>query len=141
MKKIIFILLIGFAFSCETKNEPSMKRYELRQLVKEEKTTKNSSGSFFFVVGEYRNSEKKELVVRVFANTEIGFRYFEIPLRKIIIRIDNSIPKPYLQFYDRIDIEDDLYFFITCTFCGKYDGIYLICPEKYLPEQLLPINL
>lgn len=135
MKKLIFILLMSFAFSLSAE---TTKRYELRQLLKDEKITRTSSVGFFFVVGEYKSSETKKLVVKLIAKTELGYEYFEIPFDLIVIKIDNSIRNPYLEFYHE---HGNLRRLIVCRFCTKSDKVYLVLPEKYLPEKLVPITL
>lgn len=141
MKKILILLIVLLFASCETIITKDLKssKFELRQLIKATETTKSTSGYYFFVVAGYNSNEEKETYVKVFAKVENRFRLIEIPIKDLRINIDNSLKKPtlFIEYRDQNIYEDEK--LISSDYINK---IYVInCPEVYLPERLLPINL
>lgn len=147
MKKILILLLIWFGISCEDRyNRYHDETYRIRQLVKSKDTTKHASGSFFLITGGYSSTEKTELKVNMFIETKDGFKMVSINLSTVIVRIDNSIDKPYLRVTywnsNPRSIADSIY---DAEVWGDSSfnktKIIIHCPEKYLPERLLPLEL
>jgi hypothetical protein len=141
MKYFIFILLTLSLLSCE---EPiksfKSKPIKLRQLVTNTEKHSYESGSFFLIGGSYHKSDYEETSVKVFGRVDGYYRLIEMDINDIRINIDNSINKPniVIQYYSEIKVSDSYLLSHKCY----YDPIYLInCPEKYLPEKLLPIEL
>jgi hypothetical protein len=142
MKKL-FILITAVVFtSCAKKEEDSYKArktsvLELRQLVNKTETTKNTYGSFFLVMGSVQSNESTESYVKVFAKVDGYFRVITIPIDKLRVNIDNTLEKPNLVItYSDRELTD------SCVVEESYNNKFIIsCPEKYLPENLLPIEL
>jgi hypothetical protein len=144
MKKLIGLavtmILVLFS-SCDeivTKDLKSSK-FELRQLVKQTDTRKSTSGFYFLIAANYGSSEEKVTTINVFAKVEGRFRLIVIPIEDIRINIDNSIKKPnvVIEYREASKLGDEE--LVNSEYQKK---IYLInCPEVYLPERLLPINL
>lgn len=143
---IFFFSLITF-FACK-KDEPydpdleyirrETSNFELRQLIQKETTTTNSHGSYFLIGGSYNSETKHEEWVKVFAKVDTTYRLISIPLNDIRINVDNNLITPSLKIsYVKFKLTDNDVVDYPYT-----DKLYIIsCPEKYLPEKLLPINL
>lgn len=142
MKKIIFITLMLISlFSCdirEPKNYKTDKIY-LRQLVKVDKVTKEVSGSYFLVIGSGSYQERTETKIKLMGKVNGYYRLIEFDFVDVRIKIDNSIEDPYLvikyQSYDKLKTNELINENWYTT------GYVIVCPEKYLPERLLPISL
>lgn len=145
MRKILLILPLLFFVYCKPKNGPDgyvkdrqTSLLELRQLVNSKEETHQSSGSFFFVIGGYNSSSSVEISVKVFAKVDGFYRVINIPIEKLRVNIDNSLEKPNLIVtYYNSKLSDS-----NVLDSGWAVQTYIInCPEKYLPEKLLPIEL
>ena len=125
----------GSSLSSDRKTEPLY----LRQLVKSNKVQTSSGGSFFLIAGSYSSETESKPVVQVMAKVEGEYRFLEMEMEKIRIKIDSTCKIPYiiLNYYDQ-----------------EYSASYLIdhpkwnirsytvvCSEELLPEKLLPIEL
>lgn len=141
MKKIlILIFLMGIFISCEEKGRISTTKMELRQLISKEVTTKNSNGFYFVIIGSYSSDESKYELIKMFVKVDnTYYKLLKLNLEDVNVVIDNKISKPYLiitteSFSYKTDKE-------ILKYIGYGDEIYLHCPEKYLPEKLLNIEL
>jgi hypothetical protein len=128
-------------FSCdirEPKNYKTDKIY-LRQLVKVDKVTKEVSGSYFLVIGSGSYQERTETKIKLMGKVNGYYRLIEFDFVDVRIKIDNSIEDPYLvikyQSYDKLKTNELINENWYTT------GYVIVCPEKYLPERLLPISL
>jgi len=135
MKFIIVILfVIIYLPSCDKHDE--YINCELRQLVSSEKTSEHASAFFVLGFGAYDESKEQVQTIECFAKIKGVYVYKKFPLTRVSINIDNSIMKPtMILHYQRIYIES-----------GPNDDVNLYevtinCPERYLPEKLLPIEL
>jgi len=140
---IILLLFLVFGFVNCRKIEPSQRSriLELRQLSKKEVKSKSMQGGLFFGVGGFSSSEKQELYINTIVKTESGFQYFKIPLSKIRINIDNKLEKPFLEMIVDFHAIDDSSEENIYKGDWRYEKVIIHCPEKYLPERLLPIEL
>jgi hypothetical protein len=142
MKKILLlILLIGILTSCqETNGTASTTKMELRQLVSKEITTKNSSGSFFLITGGYSSNERQQDIIKMFVKVDNNYyKLLKLNLEDVNVVIDNKISKPYLIVTEESNYKESDARILR--YIGYGDMIYLYCPEKYLPEKLLNIEL
>jgi hypothetical protein len=142
MKKIIFIgLMLISLFSCDSgyKNYKTDKIY-LRQLVKVDKVTKEASGSYFLVVGSGSYEERTETKIKLMGKVNGYYRLIEFDFVDVRIKVDNSIKNPYLiikyQSNNKLTTNE-----ILNNDNWYTTGYVIVCPEKYLPERLLPISL
>ena len=142
MKKIIFIgLMLISLFSCDSgyKNYKTDKIY-LRQLVKVDKVTKEASGSYFLVVGSGSYEERTETKIKLMGQVNGYYRLIEFDFVDVRIKVDNSIKNPYLiikyQSNNKLTTNE-----ILNNDNWYPTGYVIVCPEKYLPESLLPISL
>lgn len=73
--------------------------HELRRFNVKDKTTTESSGVFFLLIGGFNSKTITETTVRFyFLNYGKEYQFMELPLNKINIKIDNSIQSPYIKF-------------------------------------------
>ena len=126
---LLLLLLGGLFTSCDEEKSTSTTKMELRQLINKEETQKHSGGSYFIIVASYSSSETKQDVVKMFVKVDNS--YYQM------LKLD--LEKPYLivkdtYFTQRTDAE-------IIRFIEYSEQIFLHCPEKYLPEKLLSINL
>lgn len=148
MKKLTLLMLAMVIFiiaSCrDSGNDTSYyksSKLPLRQLVQQTEKTKTSYASYFLIAGSYSSREETKIVVRAFANVNGRFRLLEMPLSDIRIKIDNSIVSPYIivEFNTTTPGNNSTEELLNTGWISK---VYVInCPEKYLPEKLLPIGL
>jgi hypothetical protein len=142
MKKVfLLIFLLGIFVSChETNGIVSTTKMELRQLVSKEVITKNSSGFFFVIMGGYSSSEQRQDVIKMFVKVDNSYyKLLKLNLEDVNVIIDNKISKPYLivvKSSNWKETDEEILQYI-----GYAHKIYLHCPEKYLPEKLLSIEL
>ena len=136
---VLFTLLFT-VISCEAKSDKKFKteHIELRQLIQKTTNTQNSYASYFLIVGSFSSETQEEVNVNVFAKIDNRYRLIKIPIEDLRIVIDNNLSKPniVIEYESANKIHnDDLVSQI------HLDKIYVIyCPEKYLPEKLLPIG-
>lgn len=139
---LLLILIIGFFTSCEQTRTISTTKMELRQLVNKEETQKHSNGSYFIIVANYSSSETKQDVIKMFVKVDNSYyQMLKLDLEKVKVVIDNNIEKPYLivkkdSFSHTKSTDAEILYFVEYN-----DRVFLHCPEKYLPEKLLSINL
>jgi len=69
------------------------------------------------------------------------YRLIEFDFNDARIKIDNSINKPYLYLKYTGSEKVPLGELITNPNWFLVTSYVIVCPEKYLPEKLLPINL
>lgn len=75
----------------------------------------------------------------MFAKVDGYFRVVNIPIENVRVNINNNIDKPTLQIYYT---EEKLTGSNLLDNHGYNINYYIInCPERYLPEKLLPIEL
>ena len=126
----------GSSLSSERKTEPLY----LRQLVKSNKAETSSGGSFFLIAGSYSSKTEEKPVVQVMAKVKGDYRFLEMEMEKIRIRIDSTCKTPYiiLNYYDTEEY--------TPSYLLDYPKLNIrtytiVCSEELLPEKLLPIEL
>lgn len=126
----------GSSLSSDRKTEPLY----LRQLVKSNKVETSSGGSFFLIAGSYSSDTKEKPVVQVMANVEGEYRFLEMEMKKIRIRIDSTCKVPYiiLNYYDTEECSISQLLRHSDWYVNSYT---VVCSEELLPEKLLPIEL
>jgi hypothetical protein len=118
----------------KTKNIP------LRQLVKTDEVTKESRGSYFLISGSYSSSESVSTKIKLIGKVNGLYRLIEFNFNDARIKIDNSLTKPHLYIkytsygkHSTSALLDDKWYDIN--------SFVIVCPEKYLPEKLLSIEI
>lgn len=142
--RTLFLVLTAFILILSACKHVEVKQYKtnkllLRQLVKKDKIEKSERGSFFLIAGRYNNTTTEETIVKVFALVDGRYRYIEFGIEDIRIQIDNSIITPFLiiesKSIEKYSDEEAI------NYCCNNKVYVIHCPEKYLPEKLLPIEL
>ena len=67
------------------------------------------------------------------------YRMIEFNFEDVRIKIDNTIDNPYLYIKYYNDEEVSIPYLLNEYY--YINSFVIVCPEKYLPEQLLPISL
>ena len=152
MKNILLgaLLILMLIIGCESPKAPKSynitDKLELRQLVSDKDEVISSRGSFFLIAGSYLSDKSYKETVKVFAKVDGSYRFIEADLKQIRVHILDSLDKPYIrleltdegegnntEIIDRVGI--DL----------KHDWndylLHIYCSSKYLPENLIPINI
>lgn len=144
MKNLIYIILLVLGlFSCD-RIVPQNKYYKtkniyLRQLVKTDEVTKSGSASYFLVMGSASYDERVETKIKLMGKVGGFYRMIEFNFEDVRIKIDNTIDKPYLYIKYYNDEEVSIPYLLNEYY--YINSFVIVCPEKYLPEQLLPISL
>lgn len=144
MKKLIVILVVVLFSSCKLEESEEYKYrqtsvLELRQLVNKVETNKETFGSYFLIGGSISSKESTDVYVKVFAKVDGYFRVINIPIKELRVNINNKLVKPTLVIKYWDEKLTDSYVLDYRSYSIEY---YIInCPEKYLPENLLPIKL
>jgi hypothetical protein len=142
MKKLLGLFVMLFLFSCDApvdKIYHSDKIY-LRQLVNTTVSETYTHGSFFLVAGSITSESTTETVIKLMGKIDDEYRFIQFDFERARIKIDNSVKTPYIVLNyknDReISIDEQLknmnWYGVTVT---------IVCPEQYLPEKLLPIQI
>jgi hypothetical protein len=143
----LILLLIGCMENSPHIEPPvQIQNYEIRQIIKSVRTVKesNSSGSYFIVAASYSSSgtERVETRVNMFINGGNGFQFVSIDLENIRIKIDNTLTKPHLSIKTKFSWLPELSELIRIhRVRPEMFTITIHCPEKFLPERLLPLGL
>jgi hypothetical protein len=150
MKNIILSIFVCLSFvACD---DPYQDFYEvtsplkLRQLVNLTETEKSSNGSAFVFFATYHSEEKNVDYVKVFADVDGSYRFLEIPLQKIRVRLDSTVTTPYIEIHYYYNSYKKLNF-TNSNICDNNNYWFtiqdytIVCSEQYLPERLLPIDV
>jgi len=122
---------------------------KLRQLSNVSETEKSADGSAFLFFASYHSEERNADYVKVFAEVDGEYRFLEIPMEGV--KIDSTVKVPYVQIdYTYSDFKKHQYSNTQVCEAINPRNIYarvdivkyvIICPEQYLPERLLPIDV
>lgn len=143
-QQLIGIFLCLFIVcGCEIPRYKNYKtnKFMLRQLVKETNVEKESFTSFFLVGSTHSESSEYRTTVKVFAKVGYTYRFIEMDIENIRIILNNNIKTPYIRikYRSKLKFSDNKLIDYEDWYLHKTYLIY--CPEKYLPEKLLPIEL
>jgi hypothetical protein len=142
MKKLLGLFVVLFMIGCQplpAEKEQHSEKIYLRQLVNREITETHTSGMFFLVAGSMSSDTETSTVVKLMGKVRDEYRFMQFDFEKVRIKIDNKVTTPYivLNYTDREVIETDK----LLKYTGYLDSVTIVCPEQYLPERLLPIQL
>jgi hypothetical protein len=142
MKKVLVLLMLGFLIGCQgippDKDLHSEKIY-LRQLVNRNVTETHTSGMFFLVAGSMSSDTETSTVVKLMGEVKGEYRFMQFDFTKVRIRIDNKVTTPYIVLnYNNRDVVETDY---LLKYPYYIESITIVCPEQYLPEKLLPIQI
>jgi hypothetical protein len=141
MKKLLLLFVALFMIGCqprEYKDYHSDKIY-LRQLVNRDVTETHTSGSFFLIAGSVSSESETSTVVKLMGKVKDEYRFMQFDFEKVKIKIDNKVTTPYIMLNYRETYEVDMSYLLK--YPGYIDSITIVCPEQYLPERLLPIQI
>jgi hypothetical protein len=141
MKRTLWLLAVLLMVGCD---RPVYKKYHsdriyLRQLVNKDITETHTSGSFFLIAGSINSKSETSTVVKLMGEVNGEYRFMQFDFEKVRIKIDNKVTTPYivLNYSESYEVEIDY----LLEYTGYLDNITIVCPEQYLPERLLPIQL
>jgi hypothetical protein len=142
MRKIMLVIIIGLMFiGCDKRvyKQYHTNRIYLRQLVNRDVVETHTSGSFFLVAGSVNSDTQTNTVVKLMGEVDGEYRFIQFDFEKVRIKIDNKVTTPYivLNYSESYEVEIDY----LLEYTGYLDNITIVCPEQYLPERLLPIQL
>ena len=140
MKKLLGLLVGLFLISCGPDyTDRHTDKIQLRQLVNKELTETHTSGAFFLVAGSVNSDSETKTVVKLMGEVNGEYRFMQFDFEKVRIKIDNSVKTPYviLNYRDNHDISIDS----LLEYSWALKSVTIVCPEQYLPEKLLPIQL
>jgi hypothetical protein len=141
MKKLLGLLMLGFLFGCQPIEYKDLhsERIYLRQLVNRDVTETHTSGSFFLIAASINSESQTNTVVKLMGEVNGEYRFMQFDFTKVRIKIDNKVTIPYivLNYNRREKVETDF----LLEYYGYINSITIVCPEQYLPEKLLPIQI
>lgn len=140
MKKLLGLLVGLFLIGCgPVSTDRHTDKIQLRQLVNKELTETHTSGAFFLVAGSVSSDSETKTVVKLMGEVNGEYRFMQFDFEKVRIKIDNSIKTPYviLNYRDNHDISIDS----LLEYSWALKSVTIVCPEQYLPEKLLPIQI
>lgn len=111
----------------------------LRQLVNRDITETHTSAAFFLIAGSMSSDSETQTVIKVMGDVKGEFRFMQFDFEKVRIKIDNNVKTPYIVL-NYVNDQD-----YTIDYLLEYDyyvkSVTIVCPEQYLPEKLLPIQI
>jgi hypothetical protein len=141
MKKLLLLFALLLMIGCdrvEYKDYHTDKIY-LRQLVNRDVTEIHTSGSFFLIAGSVSSESETSTVVKLMGEVNGEYRFMQFDFEKVRIKIDNKVTTPYIMLNYRDTSETSVDYLLKFPY---YIGsITIVCPEQYLPERLLPIQI
>jgi hypothetical protein len=141
MKKLLLLFVVLLMVGCdrvEYKDYHTDKIY-LRQLVNRDVTETRTSGSFFLIAGSVSSESVTSTVVKLMGEVNGEYRFMQFDFEKVRIKIDNKVTTPYIMLNYRDTSETSVDYLLKFPY---YIGsVTIVCPEQYLPERLLPIQI
>jgi hypothetical protein len=141
MKKVLGLLVVLFMIGCqpiEYKDLHSDKIY-LRQLVNRDITQTHTSGSFFLIAGSVNSNTETNTVVKLMGDVNGEYRFMQFDFEKVRIKIDNKVTTPYIVLNYRDTSKMSMDYLLKYQY--YIESVTIVCPEQYLPERLLPIQI
>jgi hypothetical protein len=141
MKKLLLLLVGLFLIGC---NMSVYKVYHtdkiyLRQLVNRDITETHTSAAFFLVAGSVSSESETSTVVKVMGDVNGEYRFMQFDFEKVRIKIDNKVTTPYIVLNYVDDEVKSVDYLLEYNYNVK--SVTIVCPEQYLPEKLLPIQI
>ena len=134
--------MLGFLIGCQgipPDKDLHSEKINLRQLVNRDVTETHTSGSFFLIAGSVNSESETNTVVKLMGEVNGEYRFMQFDFTKVRIKIDNKVTTPYivLNYSNQDDVETDY----LLKYPYYIESITIVCPEQYLPEKLLPIQI
>lgn len=142
MKKLLGLLVGIFLIGCQPipqDKDLHSEKIHLRQLVNRDVTETHTYGSFFLIAGSVSSDTETNTVVKLMGEVNGEYRFMQFDFEKVRIRIDNNVKTPYivLNYRETYDVGIDY----LLKYPYYVDSVTIVCPEQYLPEKLLPIQI
>lgn len=115
------------------------KHIPLRQLVQKDEVEKQANASYFLISASADYSEERQTVIKVFGKVGGTYRLIEFNIEDLRIRVDDKIDKPYIYLKYSYPKPINITWLLNEPY--NIDVYVLVCPNKYLPEKLLPIEI
>jgi hypothetical protein len=141
MKKLLLLFSLLLMIGCdrvEYKNYHTDRIY-LRQLVNRDVTETHTSGAFFLIAGSVSSESVTSTVVKLMGEVNGEYRFMQFDFEKVRIKIDNKVTTPYIVLNYRKTSEMSINYLLEYGYYVK--SVTIVCPEQYLPEKLLPIQI
>lgn len=141
MKKLLLLFSLLLMIGCdrvEYKNYHTDRIY-LRQLVNRDVTETHTSAAFFLIAGSMSSESETSTVVKLMGEVDGEYRFMQFDFEKVRIKIDNKVTTPYIVLNYRETSEMSMDYLLEYDYYVK--SVTIVCPEQYLPEKLLPIQL
>ena len=142
---VLAISMVGCNLEIINQESGPMK---LRQLANVTETEKSSGGTFVLFFATYHSQEKDMDFIKVFAEVDGLYRFIEIPMELVKVKIDNSVATPYVQIRYSFNgtgpiWRSNTYIIENVEYAGRLNltDYVITCPEQYLPERLLEIDI
>jgi hypothetical protein len=141
MKKLLLLFAVLLMVGCQPKKykEYHSDRIYLRQLVNKDVTETHTYGSFFLVAGSMSSESETSTVVKLMGEVNGEYRFMQFDFEKVRIKIDNKVTTPYIMLNYRETYEVDMSYLLM--YPSYLESVTIVCPEQYLPERLLPIQI
>jgi len=134
---VVVLCMIGCQ-SIEYKDLHSERIY-LRQLVNRDVTETHTSGSFFLIAGGINSFTETNTVVKLMGEINGEYRFMQFDFEKVRIKIDNKVTTPYIVLNYRDTSKMSMDYLLKYPY--YIESVTIVCPEQYLPERLLPIQI
>jgi hypothetical protein len=142
MKKLLGLFVMVFLMiGCDGRVYKSYHtdKIYLRQLVNRDVTETHTSGSFFLIAGSVSSDTETETVIKVMGEVDGEYRFMQFDFTKARIKIDNRVTTPYIVLNYTDDETQTIDYLLEYGYYVK--SVTIVCPEQYLPEKLLPIQI
>jgi hypothetical protein len=140
MKKLLGLFVVLFMIGCGPGyTARHTEKIYLRQLVNRDVTETHTSGAFFLVAGSVSSDTETNTVVKVMGEVNGEYRFMQFDFEKVRIKIDNNVKTPYIVLNYIKDVNRSLDDLLKWDY--EIKSVTIVCPEQYLPEKLLPIQI
>ena len=142
MKKLLGLLVGIFLIGCQPipqDKDLHSEKIHLRQLVNRDVTETHTYGSFFLIAGSVSSDTETNTVVKLMGEVNGEYRFMQFDFTKARIKIDNRVTTPYIVLNYADDETKSIDYLLEYDYNVK--SVTIVCPEQYLPEKLLPIQI
>jgi hypothetical protein len=117
------------------------KRYKLRQMSSGNESYSKTSASFFLICGSYSEESGQEYKIKVFCETDNGYKMFDLDPEDTYICVDNSLESPELSIRYRTRPDEEKCANLERKIDWMTTKVLIYTPEKYFPESIEAFNI
>ena len=117
------------------------KRYKLRQLSPGSEQYSKTSASFFLICGSYSQESGQEYKIKVFCETDNGYKMFDLDPEDTYICVDNSLKIPELSIRYRTHPGEEERADLERKIRWRTTKVLIYTPEEYFPESIKAFNI